>query len=152
MAAHDNERVFSVLLAFIVAIVFATSSPWWWHRIFGDSDDFVGGCAPFNLHTQNQFDPVGTKIWSAPVPTADSFRGFSPNEVITVDGWVRTRTPYPTNTPPWNSDAWFHLKNGAGWVTFAGVRSTPTDPSDGNYGAGSSPAPLDPDCQGTYRS
>ncbi len=58
-----------MLLAVVIAIVSATSSPWWWPRIFGAEDDFVGGCEAFNLHAQNQFDPVGTKIWAEPVPT-----------------------------------------------------------------------------------
>jgi hypothetical protein len=120
------------------------------------SDDaprsLVGGCAAFNLHAQNQFDPVGTLIWDSPSPTSTSFRGFSPNQLITVDGWVRTRSPYPTNSAPWDSDIWFHLANDAGWVTFAGVRSVPTGPGpNGNQEPGSDPAPVDSACAGTLR-
>jgi len=104
VVAKGKDRTFAVVLAVLVAIVSAGSAPWWWHRVFGDDDDFVGGCAAFSLYAQNQFDPIGTKIWEAPSPTADSFRGFSPNELITVDGWVRTRSPYTSNTPPWDSE------------------------------------------------
>ena len=139
------------MLAVCVAVLSASTAPWWWRVVFDGRDGLVGGCEPFNLHAQNQFDPLGTKIWEAPSPTADSFHGFAPNELITVDGWVRTRAPYPSNQPPWDSDVWFHLANGAGWVTFAGVRADPTDPSAGNFGDGSSPAPVDPDCAGSYR-
>jgi hypothetical protein len=149
---QDREgRLFAIVLALVVAVLSASTAPWWWNRLFGEDDDLVGGCEPFNLYAQNQYDPLGTKIWEAPSPTADSHHGFAPNELITVDGWVRTRSPYPSNTPPWDRDVWFHLANDAGWVTFAGVRSDPTDPSAGNFGKGSSPAPTDPDCAGSYR-
>jgi hypothetical protein len=76
-----------------------------------------------------------------------------PNQPITVDGWVRERTPYPSNQPPWDSDVWFHVSDNSGWVTFAGVRATPTTPDPlGGYGKGTSPAPLDISCDGTYRN
>lgn len=152
MARVRNDRAFAIALAIVVAVLSASTSPWWWDRLTGsEHDSLVGGCEAFNLYAQNQFDPLGTKIWDAPSPTADSHRGFSPNELIAVDGWVRTRSPYPPNSPPWDSDVWFHLANDAGWVTFAGVRADPTDPSAGNFAEGSSPAPTDPACAGTYR-
>lgn len=153
MARNGNGRVFAIVLALVVAVLSASTAPWWWERLSGgDTGDLVGGCERFSVYAQNQFEPFGTKIWATPSPTADSYHGFAPNELITVDGWVRTRSPYPSNSAPWDSDAWFHLTNGAGWVTFAGVRSDPTDPSTaGNFGEGSSPAPTDPDCAGSYR-
>jgi hypothetical protein len=146
-------RGFAVALAIVMAVLTATTAPWWWDYLFArDRDGLVGGCEPFNLYAQNQFDPLGAKIWAEPSPTADSSHGFAPNELLTVDGWVRTRSPYPSNPAPWDSDAWFHLANGAGWVSYAGVRADPTDPSTaGNFGEGSSPAPLDPVCAGSYR-
>jgi hypothetical protein len=73
------------------------------------------------------------------LPTADSYQGFAPNELITVDGRVRNSIAPSANNEPWDSDVWFHLANDAGWVTFAGVRADPTDPSTaGNFGEGSS--------------
>jgi hypothetical protein len=154
VAQSTADRKFAVALTIAAALLTATSSPWWWHRIFdAHHDDFVGGCETFTLYAQNQFDALGAKIWSEPEPTGDNYRGISPNEIVNVDGWVRTRNPYPTNPPPLDVDAWFHLANGAGWVDYAAVRSTPTnpDPANGSYAAVVSPAPLDTDCQGTWR-
>ena len=61
----------------------------------GSQDSLVGGCAPFNLYAQNQFKPYGTLLWASPSPTASNQPAFSPNQLVTVDGWVRERTPYP---------------------------------------------------------
>jgi hypothetical protein len=121
-------------------------------RVSGHDRGMVGGCTPFNLFAQNQFDPVGTLIWSAPEPQATSRPGFAPNQIVTVDGWARGRSPYITNTVPWNTEAWFHLANDDGWVTFAGVRANPTSKDPTNTGPGSDPAPLDASCLGTPRT
>lgn len=146
MPAISAAIVTGLVVAAIVAIVTGT----WSSR---SHRDFVGGCEPFNLHAQNEFDPVGTLIWEKPLPTAKNYRGFSPNQLITVDGWVRTRSPYPTNSTPWDSDVWFHLANNGGWVSFAGVRALPTSPGPkGNFDTGSSPAPIDTRCAGTFRT
>lgn len=119
----------------------------------GSDSSLVGGCAPFNLYAQNQFEPYGTLLWASPSPTAANSPGFSPNQIVTVNGWVRTRTPYTSNQPPWDSDAWYHLADNSGWVTYAGVRSTPTTPNpSGGSGKGTAAAPLDSTCSGTYRS
>ncbi len=151
---RSGDRAFAIGLAIVVALLTASSAPWWWNAWNEEaSDDFVGGCEPFNLFAQNQFDPPGAKIWVAPSPTAQSRTGFAPNEIVTVDGWVRAKSPYATtNPPPWNADVWFHLADGSGWLTFAGVRSAPTDPSaEGNFGEGSDQASLDESCLGSYR-
>ena len=122
----------------------------------GDDDQgsgLVGGCPAFNVYAQNQFQPFGTLRWTAPEPTAGRSPGFSENELITLDGWVKAQSPYAGgNTPPWDADVWFHLADGSGWVTFAGVRAAATVPDpEGGFGPGSDPVPLDPTCQGTYR-
>ena len=49
---------------------------------------------------------------------------------------MRTRAPYPWNQPPWGSNLWLHLANGAEWVTIAGVRADPKDASAGNFAGG----------------
>lgn len=116
------------------------------------TSSLVGGCAPFTLFAQNQFDPFGAKIRLEPRPDSETEGSFAPNETIIVDGWVRGRSPYPTNTPPWNSGVWFHLSNNEGWVAFAAVRAVPTDPSQGNFAEGSDPAPLDQECAGSIRT
>lgn len=89
---------------------------------------FVAGCKPFNLHAQNRWDPIGAARWVAPMPTAKKEPAFGGNELVAIDGWVRTRAAYPTNSPPWNSSVWFHLADDSGWVSFAGVRAEPTPP------------------------
>jgi hypothetical protein len=51
---------------------------------------------------------------------------FAANQTVLVDGYVHGRPAYPTNSPPYNSDVWFHLADGSGWVSFASVRAIPT--------------------------
>lgn len=113
---------------------------------------FVGGCEPFNVHAQNRWDPIGASRWDAPMPTAKKSPAFGGNELVSVDGWVRTRAAYPTNSPPWNSSVWFHLADDSGWVSFAGVRAEPTpeDPS-GQSDEGGRPAPTSDECAGSVR-
>lgn len=148
-----REWTLPALTAAVFAGLVVAGIVWFAGRLGRSDSDFVGGCAPFNVHAQNEFDPFGTLIWSAPSPTAENAPGFSPNQLITVDGWVRTRSPYLTNPEPFNSDAWFHLANEAGWVSYAGIRADPTaPPPDGNFGTGTAAVPLDPDCRGSYRS
>jgi hypothetical protein len=140
----------AIVAGLVVAGLVAAIAHFW---SGGSTDSLVGGCAPFNIYAQNQFKPFGTLLWASPSPVAPNSPGFSPNQLITVDGWVRTRTPYPSNQPPWDSDVWFHLADNGGWVTFAGVRAVPTTPDpQGGFGPGSSPAPLASSCAGTYRN
>lgn len=126
----------------------------WWSASDDSSSDLVGGCPAFNVFAQNQFDPIGTARWQRPSPTSAKSHGFAPNEVVTVDGWVKAQSPYESvNTPPWNADVWFHLADNSGWVTFAGVRAATTVPGpSGNFESGSDPVPLDQSCQGSVRS
>ena len=141
------------VLTSVAAAGLIATGVWLWRSSSDDKDHLVGGCAPFNVYSQYQFRPYGTLRWSAPEPTAPRTPGFSENELITVDGWVKAQSPYAaSNTPPWNADVWFHLADDGGWVTYAGVRSAATQPDpEGGFGPGSDPVPLDPDCQGTYR-
>src|SRR4051794_25721992 len=57
----------------------------------------VGGCAPFSLYAQNEFEPYGTATRASPTPTGDKLGGFAANELIPVDGWVISQPAYPTN-------------------------------------------------------
>lgn len=111
---------------------------------------FTDGCAPFIVVAQNRWLPYGAAVRTAPRLTAKQIGGRDPNQAIAVDGWVHSEAPYPDNPAPWNSDIWFHLSDGAGWVSFAGVRAEPTfqdqtlqDPDGG------APVPTDPACQGS---
>lgn len=111
---------------------------------------FVGGCEPFTVHAQNRYEPSGAAIRAAPLRSAKKVGSFDPNELVTLDGWVRTQSAYPTNTPPWDSDVWFHLADDSGWVSFAGVRSDPTTlDMTGLAPDGGRPAPTAPECSGS---
>jgi hypothetical protein len=151
--AHPEWRPSALTAAVVCGIV---SAAIWAGLVFlwpsSDAESLVGGCQPFNLYAQNEFEPYGTLIWAEPSPHADRAQGFAANELISVDGPVRTRSPYTTNSAPWDSNIWFHLTNDSGGVSFAGVRATQTvhDPEAG-FGPGTSPSPTDSDCAGTFR-
>ncbi len=119
----------------------------------GNGDSFHDGCERFGVYAQNRWAPLGTAVREEPDVLAEKLEpGFAPNEVIAVEGWIETGEPvYPTNTPPWNSDVWFHLANRDGWVSFAGVRGEPTAPDmTGLSEDGGQPAPTTAECKGIY--
>ena len=119
-----------------------------------NGNGFRGGCEKFRVYAQNRWEPLGTAVREEPDVLSSKIEpSFAPNEVIAVDGWIETgEAVYPTNTPPWNSDIWFHLANSEGWVSFAGVRGTPTSPDPGGMsGEGGEPAPTTPECKGSYQ-
>lgn len=113
---------------------------------------FIGGCEPFTVFAQDRWRPRGAAVRMAPVPESPKIASFSGNALVAVDGWVRTRPPYPHNPAPFDNEYWFHLADDSGWVAFAGVRadSTPFDPT-GLDPNGGRPAPLDGDCSGVVR-
>jgi hypothetical protein len=104
------------------------------------------------VHAQSRYNPIGTVVRAAPSRSAAEVGGYAPNELVPVNGWVRTQAAYPSNSPPFDSDAWFHVADNSGWVSFAGVRADPTvlDPT-GFDPDGGRPVPLDPRCSGTIR-
>jgi len=121
-------------------------------------------CEIFVVYAQNLHDPNGTAARTAPLPDneyklAQGYPGVDKkgNPVpIIVDGWVDSGVPaYPTNPPPFNSSAYFHVDRDSRedhqdvYVSFPGVRGMPT------YSGMTTPdsntaAPLDPDCKGVY--
>lgn len=113
---------------------------------------FIGGCQPFSVHAQNRWDPRGAALRVSPNRSANQIGGFDPNQLIPVNGWVRTQPAYPGNRPPFDNDIWFHVANNSGWVAFGAVRSDPTsyDPT-GLDRDGGRPAPIDPTCSGSIR-
>lgn len=152
--SHDGKV--SIWLTLVVAVLGASSAPWWWkYTPLGDEGPppgvigFSGGCDAFQVFAQNRWNPYGTAVRAAPNVTSKKVGGFAPNESIAVDGWVHSRPAYPTNTAPWNNDVWFHLADQAGWVSFAGVRATPVsqDPT-GLSKNGGPPAPTNGKCEG----
>lgn len=115
-------------------------------------EQFVTGCDPFTVYSQNRFEPYGTAVrteLSVKAPKSEEI-AFAPNEVITVDGWTRTgEVAYPTNPEPIRTDIWFHLKNADGYVSFAGVRGAPTanDETGGFSPDLGTLAELPPECE-----
>lgn len=107
-----------------------------------------GGCAPFQVFAQGRWKPYGAALRRDPSVLSPQIGGFPANMSLAADGWVHSRPAYPTNTAPWNSDVWYHV-TGGGWVSFAGVRSTPVseDPT-GLDPDGGPPAPVSDACQG----
>ncbi|MFT4216174.1 MAG: hypothetical protein QM619_03190 [Micropruina sp.] len=114
--------------------------------------ELVGGCRRFTVYAQNRWPPAGAAKRATPRPDADKVGGYEPNELIAVDGWVRTQPAHPTNPSPWDSDVWFHVADGSGWVAFAAVRAhpTPLDPT-GLSKNGGQPVPTHEACAGIVR-
>lgn len=114
----------------------------------------TGGCEPFMVYGQNRWNPIGAKVLAEPYRDAKQLDGVGPNKIVYVDGWVRTEVAQPTNagSPPWDSDVWFHLANGEGWVSLAGVRRLPTDfDATGREDYGGEPAPTIEECEAALR-
>ena len=104
------------------------------------------------MHAQNRYEPYGAARRVAPYREAAQVGNYDPNQLSPVDGWVRTRAPYPSNPAPFNSDIWFHVADDSGWLSFAGVRADTTTPDPtGLAEDGGRPAPAEPDCGGTVR-
>ena len=106
------------------------------------------GCDRFAVYAQGRWDPMGAAIRTEPARAAPRVRGVQPNVLISVDGWVRSDAPYPTNPDPWNENVWFRLTDRTGWVSFAGVRASPSHEgqTDGPAGGGQ-PVELIPACE-----
>ncbi|MYA40580.1 MAG: hypothetical protein F4Z31_02320 [Gemmatimonadetes bacterium] len=108
----------------------------------------AGDCDRFPVYAQGRWTQIGTAVRSEPTRAAPQTDSIQPNVIISVDGWVRSDAPYPTNDPPWNEDVWFRLTDRSGWVSFAGVRASPshlggTDgPAEGGW-----PVELKPECE-----
>jgi hypothetical protein len=156
-----RDHIGAFVIALAVAVLTATAAPWWWPAIFGASADdnnpvgvvgFSGGCEAFRVVAQNRWEPYGARKLASPNPVAEKVGSFAPNEVIAVNGWVHSNVAYPTNPPPWNSNVWFHVADGTGWVAFAAVRELPTTPDPtGTSDDGGPPAPTPEHCRGAVR-
>ncbi|MBB5874614.1 hypothetical protein F4553_008048 [Allocatelliglobosispora scoriae] len=146
----------AVVSGLVVAVLTASSAPWWWPMLFPGSSSaltvtgFSGGCAAFRVHAQNRWEPYGTRKLVAPDILARQVGGYAPNQVIAVNGWVHGSVAYPFNPPPFNNDVWYHTADDTGWVSFAGVRNVPTeqDPS-GHSPDGGAPVPVAAACEGS---
>lgn len=109
------------------------------------------GCDPYVVYAQNRWTPVGAAVRSQPTPEAAKIGGFAPNEIISVNGWFIGEVAYPTNRPPYNSDKWFRVSykidGQEGWVSYAGVRGTPTEFDPSGQADGGQPGLTPPECE-----
>ncbi|WP_035127800.1 hypothetical protein [Conexibacter woesei] len=112
---------------------------------------FVGGCAPYQVYAQDRWRPYGALIHPTPSTLSRSNGAYNGNQVIAVNGWVESQVAYPTNTAPFNNDIWFHLADGAGWVSFGGVRATPVAQDPTGLADGGPPAPAPKKCEGAVQ-
>jgi hypothetical protein len=149
--------LFPAVLALVAGILFATGPPWWTSLFHDDSPanhepsgpaGFVGGCKPYQVYAQNRWAPLGATVRSQPNVLSTSMTTFPGNMSLSVNGWVHGRAAYPTNTPPFDNDIWFHLTDGIGWVSFGGVRALPTSIDASGTADGGSPAPAPHACEG----
>ena len=158
-ARHRSTIVIGFIVSLVVGIILATGPPFWFKYVRSSAthaqsgvQGFTGGCTAFRVYAQNRWQPYGTRLLNAPYPSAKKVGGFAANEVIYVDGWVHTVSALPSNTPPWNSDIWFHVADGSGWVSFPGVRAQVTSQDPTGYSKnGGPPAVTLPECQGAQQ-
>lgn len=145
----------SLVVVFLIAVAGASAIPWWSKYVIGSGGPgkppvvgMSGGCTPFQVFTQNRWFPLGTAIRVQPSVLSTQVGTYAGNMSISVNGWALGQAAYPTNAPPWNSNVWFHLADGAGWVSFAGVRAAPTSPDPTGVAKGGAPVPTLARCRG----
>lgn len=160
MVLVSREAWVGIFVSLFLTVAAAGSAPWWWKHVHhsptqvansGNSGDIAGmsgGCATYQVFAQNRWAPVGTAIREQPNVLSTQVGSYPGNMSIAVNGWVYGRAAYPTNTPPWNSNIWFHLADGAGWVSFPGVRDTPTSIDPTGHADGGDPPPTPAACEG----
>lgn len=161
----EQRDITAIALAIVASVVLMlvafSSAPWWWRYMPWDQSSapppsaiagMSGGCAPFEVIAQHRYPPYGAAIHAQPNPLSTKVGGYVGNAVISVNGWVYGTAEYPTNLPPWNSNIWFHLTDGAGWVAYPDVRAYPTTPDpDGLNANGGPPVTTSKSCEGEIR-
>ncbi len=106
---------------------------------------YIGGCQPFEVITQDRWDPRGAAIRDSPDIHAEQVGGFKGNIHIQVDGWVEAKEAYPLNPDPYKGEQWYHFVGG-GWMTRAALRSEETKYDKYAPDGGLLPA-LPPECR-----
>lgn len=131
----SREFWWSSVLAVLVTVLAASSAPWWGRYVGWGSaatpspvTGMSGGCPAFQAYAQNRYPPYGAAIRIQPNAASTQVTSYAGNKPISLNGWVYGTAEFPTNPPPWNSNVWFHLADGAGWVSLAGVRAYPVAP------------------------
>ena len=162
MVALSRDAWVGIVVSVFLTVAAASSAPWWWKYVHppaqvaaaGNSTEIVGmsgGCPAFQIFAQNRWAPLGAAIRAQPNVLSIQVSSYPGNMSIAVNGWVYGAVAYPSNTAPWNSNVWFHLADGAGWVSFAGVRATPTSPDPTGHANGGDPAPTSSPCEGAVQ-
>jgi hypothetical protein len=157
--AVSRDTMIGVGAALVLAVAAATGPPWWFKAVglesthsssppTGEGVGMSGGCAPFQVFAQGRWRPRGAAIRAAPSVLSTQVGSFPANMSISVNGWVYGRPAYPTNVAPWNNGVWYHLTDGVGWVSFAGVRATPVAFDPTGLADGGPPAPIASSCEG----
>ena len=114
------------------------------HLILETAD---GWLCPVGGVLTNRWQPYGTRKMDGPAVLADKIGGFSPNEIISVDGWVRGTPINAHKQPPFNSDIWLRLSDHSGWVAWAETRGVPTSEDPTGLADGGTPAPAPAACE-----
>jgi len=154
---HGAPRVGLLVLligaaAFAVVLIGPDRVRSWASPTPSDVTAMTGGCAPFQVFAQNRWQPYGARQLAGPNLQSRVIGPIAPNKTIYVNGWVHGAVAYPLNSPPWNSDIYFHLADNSGWVTFAGIRAVPTDQDPtGHSPDGGVPAATLGACQGAIQ-
>lgn len=113
---------------------------------------YKGGCKEsFTLYSQNQFNPLGTKIRRSLGEEVVN-AGLRGNEELEAVGWIDTgEIIYPQNPPKLQGKVWFYIQVLKAWVPDAGVRATPTTPAPGDedkyFDPATQAAPQPPECE-----
>jgi hypothetical protein len=146
------------IITSVLTVAAAGSAPWWWRDMpWGDGTaqptsvvaGMSGGCAPFEAIAQNRYPPYGTAIHTQPSNLSTIVGTYAGNVVISVNGWVHGTADDPTKPPPWNSNVWFHLTDGAGWVSYPAVRAYPMSPDPSGLNPdGGPPVATSQSCEG----
>jgi hypothetical protein len=157
--SKGGDRLFNIVVSIVIGVLLMGSAPFWWHpmlKAVGQEPEIPsieGGCGDgYTLFAQNKWAPAGASIRAGPDVGAKKLGSLGGNEPLVVDGWVTGSVPYPNNPAPYDSNIWFHMKNGAGYVSFGGVRAQPTvfDPTSRDT-AGQIPAPTPLACRAVVR-
>ncbi|GIE24608.1 hypothetical protein [Winogradskya humida] len=110
----------------------------------------AGGCSPFIVWSQNEWEPYGVKVMTDTTVTRTIVRNVAPNDILEVSGWQKGFNPHAGNPGEFGRPIWFRLADGSGWLHMAGVRTgstvheddVPKDEQVGHFAV-----PTTPECE-----
>lgn len=104
------------------------------------------GCSPFLVYAQNRWSPAGANVRAEPDHNSTKVAALPGNTPVSVNAWTIGTTPIPVDPPPFNSDVWYRLTDGSGWIAFTAVRGDLTDFAPDSPDGGP-PAPMSEACR-----